>query len=379
MKTFTLCYGAAEVKLRLSQINQRNIGRSFQITDTTGIFLKHGSNAEFTNDHANFDLGDYADKTIFNVCISGVPQASQSQPQPSSSTDVTSSTPATNSAQQSTPRQPPSSLQRIARKPLATVKVVRADVGENGKPTNVHFHNLSVHVNLYSEEQANIPFILGKVNEEINDDYDLVLVGANGLSYYDQEGTRGVAFWKVGSRKVFAVPREDISNRRRRSLEEIETTSPTPNKRRRSLHEESTLDNVVGELTDIKGALETFKKLAFKHHFSAAFLHSLEEAFSCCICHRYPALKPMGCQQCGTLVSCQACSDRHFGSSNVSAKTCPKCRCERGLAHSFRLRGFDNLIDQIKIMENEESDIDDNEDDGLGGAFDDTLPVIPDS
>ena len=110
--------------------------------------------------------------------------AQQSSPQVSTTTNGSTSQP---SIQQS----PSSSNLRASRKPLTTVKVVRADVGENGKPSNFHFHNLTAHVNLYSEEQAVVPFILEKVNNEMNDVEELILVGANGLTIYDQEGTRG--------------------------------------------------------------------------------------------------------------------------------------------------------------------------------------------
>ena len=48
---------------------------------------------------------------------------------------------------------------------------------------------MTVHVNIYHEEDATIPYILEKVMESM-DEENLVLVGPNGLIPYDQEGTR---------------------------------------------------------------------------------------------------------------------------------------------------------------------------------------------
>ena len=49
---------------------------------------------------------------------------------------------------------------------------------------------MTVHVNIYHEEDATIPYILEKVMESM-DEENLVVVGLNGLILYDQEGTRG--------------------------------------------------------------------------------------------------------------------------------------------------------------------------------------------
>lgn len=83
------------------------------------------------------------------------------------------------------------SRRSIVKKVLATVKVIRADVADNGKPSNVLLHNLAAHVNLYTEEEATVGHITHKVREEMGND-NLILVGTNGLTIYDQEGTRGI-------------------------------------------------------------------------------------------------------------------------------------------------------------------------------------------
>ena len=183
----------------------------------------------------------------------------------------------------------------------------------------------------------------------------------------------GIAFWKIGSRKIYAVPKEDIDNRRR-SLNNIEAVpSSSPRKRRRCSYEEIGLDGLINEVSEIKGQLEAYKKLSFKHKFSLSFLQSLEDAFTCCICRRYPIISPVGCQQCATMVGCQTCIDRYYMGSGGLTKVCPKCRTPRGLSRSFRIRGFDDLISQIRVMENLSED---ESEDEMPGAFDDTLPIV---
>ena len=81
-------------------------------------------------------------------------------------------------------------LHSITRKVLATVKVIRADIADYGKPSNTLLHNLTAHVNLYTEEEATVGHIMLKVREEMGNE-NLILVGTNGLTIYDQEGTRG--------------------------------------------------------------------------------------------------------------------------------------------------------------------------------------------
>ena len=91
---------------------------------------------------------------------------------------------------------------RLTRRALTVVKVVKADVGNNGKPTNMHAHNMSVYINIYNEEQATVSHILQKIREEMGND-DLILVGPNGLIYHDQEGTRGTFCYVLTSNSNF--------------------------------------------------------------------------------------------------------------------------------------------------------------------------------
>ena len=140
--------------------------------------MTNNGQAEFPNEAGTFSLEDYADRSVFHV---------------SGNEDRTLapiSVPAIEAPPMATPPVSQASS-RSFRRVLATVRVIRADIMlDTGKPSNIHHYNLTVHANIYREEDATIPYILEKVMESM-DEENLVLVGPNGLILYDQEGTRG--------------------------------------------------------------------------------------------------------------------------------------------------------------------------------------------
>ena len=73
----------------------------------------------------------------------------------------------------------------LSRRALACAKIVRADLDNNGKPSNLRLHNHTFHVIIYSEEQACVTYLLHKIREEMVE-RDLVFVGSSGLVIYDQ-------------------------------------------------------------------------------------------------------------------------------------------------------------------------------------------------
>ena len=171
--------------------------------------------------------------------------------------------------------------------------------------------------------------------------------------------------WKVGSRKVFSVNEHDLESQLQ-TLDENVPSSRLP-KRRRFLvgtHSDDVLENLITEVSEMKGQIEGYKKLAFRHKFSLSFLESMDETFSCCI---------------STLAGCQRCTDTWFGGPGGLTKSCHKCRAPIGLANSFILKGFDNFVDQIsKMMRDTNNNNNDtsSDDDDDAGQFDDTLPIV---
>ena len=140
--------------------------------------MTNNRQAEFPNEAGTFSMEDSADLSVFNV--SGNEDR----------TLLPICVPAIETPPMATPpvRQASS---RSTRRVLVTVHVIRAEIMlDTGKPSNIHRYNMTVHVNIYHEEDATIPYILEKVMESM-DEENLVVVGPNGLILYDQEGTRG--------------------------------------------------------------------------------------------------------------------------------------------------------------------------------------------
>ena len=185
---------------------------------------------------------------------------------------------------------------------------------------------------------------------------------------------------------MFAVNEHDLESLQQ-TLDENVPNSPL-SKRRRSLvgtHSEDVFENLITEVSEMKGQIEGYKKLAFRHKFSFSFLESMDETFSYCICKRVPPKTHLvGCQVFSTLVGCQRCTDIWFDGSGGLTKSCPKCTAQRGLANSFILKRFDNFVDQISKMirdtnsnnNNNNNNNNSSDDDHGAGHFDDTLPIV---
>jgi len=152
------------------------------------LYLKEyfGEALEFPDENGRFDLQTYHDNHDFLV-IGGAPSTINSEI-PWRIPDTTSS-----SSTQS------SSLVSRRQNPLATVKIVRADLSAQGKPINMHLHNRAIHVNIYNTDDASVHFVVNKVRD-IMDDQTLLLVGTGGLVLNQEEGTTGMQYFNVSNK-----------------------------------------------------------------------------------------------------------------------------------------------------------------------------------
>jgi len=143
------------------------------------LYLKeaYGDCVEFSDNDGKFDLNEYQDQHNFDVMGTRLNNF-RTPPLPTSQIASSSSVSSSQSSR------------RSSVPPLAKVKVTRADIGPNGKPSNIHLHNLHVHINIYSEADACIAYIQEKVRDEMIDP-SLTLVGTSGLTYHDNDGTKG--------------------------------------------------------------------------------------------------------------------------------------------------------------------------------------------
>ena len=112
------------------------------------LYLKEafGPSIEFPNEAGVFQLDAFPDLTAF-IVLSEEPRVVQanfaSTPNASAITSITNKSTITTRASRN-----------LSRRALACVTIVRADLDNNGKPSNLRLHNHTVHVNIYSEEEA---------------------------------------------------------------------------------------------------------------------------------------------------------------------------------------------------------------------------------
>ena len=123
-----------------------------------------------------------------------------------------------------------------------------------------------------------------------------------------------LGFWRVDSRKFFAIP--EIEYRK-------DETPPSAKKKRKSCSSalqpdsaliEEAVESLVEEVREVKEEIWKIRELAFRHKFSLSFIQSFEEAFRCSICHVTPAkLSLIACQACSTLLVCESCTNTWYG------------------------------------------------------------------
>ena len=79
---------------------------------------------------------------------------------------------------------------------------MEVNLGVTEKPSNLHKYNMSVHINIYKENEAYVNHLQEKVREE-KGDQSLLLVGSNGQMLFDQEATRGKLTKALNSKKYY--------------------------------------------------------------------------------------------------------------------------------------------------------------------------------
>ena len=162
------------------------------------LYLKEafGPSIEFPNNAGVFQLDAFPDLTAFMVLLEE-PSVVQANVTTTSNASTVASIP---NVSKITTR---ASI-NLSRRASACVKIIRAHLGNSGKPLNLRLHNHTVHVNIYSEERACVTYLLYKIRDEMVEE-DFLLVGASELIIYEQDGSRGkllVSFFATCCRVV---------------------------------------------------------------------------------------------------------------------------------------------------------------------------------
>ena len=167
----------------------------------------------------------------------------------------------------------------------------------------------------------------------------------------------GMQFWKVGSRKIYAVkeidlrpsPRASHKGKAPASLDsdssdkEFMLCSKKGNfvSHKQSFESGELLSEMQGLRKEIGQLFEVNKQLPIP----MGLMKVLQETFQCCICRCTMSPPVIFGRCCKSLIGCQACVDQWFqGDGGLMQQTCPRCRTERAYAETCVVKGMDEFL-----------------------------------
>lgn len=153
----------------------------------------------------------------------------------------------------------------------------------------------------------------------------------------------GIKFWKVGSRKIYAI-KDEKGKKRLRESEDEEVSHKYPHVDQ--LFEiADKLDTMDAKLSKI---LEINPNLPIPLGVSTLLLDNLR----CNICQKSPITPPpIFVRCCKRILGCQNCVDQWYSGDQGLLKKCPLCRGDRGFADTSKILGLDDLLNAVsKIM-----------------------------
>ena len=150
----------------------------------------------------------------------------------------------------------------------------------------------------------------------------------------------GIKFWRVGSRKIYAIKDSKKKHRLQDSSEDEGHKFP-----RLDSSFVDKLDVIDEKLSKI---LEVNPSLPLPLGVSSVLLDSLR----CNICKASPINPPpIFVRCCKRILGCQSCVDEWYRGENGLQKKCPLCRGDRGFADTTIILGLDDLLDVVsRIM-----------------------------
>ena len=159
----------------------------------------------------------------------------------------------------------------------------------------------------------------------------------------------GLKFWKIGSRKLYAVKESDLRDKKRSSVINISSSSDEelvpPLVKRRRTAEYVKLSNVSSELREVKDTLEKIFTVTNNMSIPIGLRSVLYDTFKCSICQSTPMVPPIiFAKCCKSILGCQSCVDTWYRGTEGQTRTCPRCRSDRAYVETCKLNGLDDFL-----------------------------------
>ena len=194
------------------------------------------------------------------------------------------------------------------------MKIVQAHLSfiSGGKPRFQPVGQMYVPVH---ETTANVPHVLSAVQQEFGQSY--IIVTADGIELQDSPGTQGIQFWKVPSRKLFAV---DEANLPRQMLP---LTAPESSRKRSApqptisdleddiCRVDRKMDAMAMEFSELKRQLQDLFKVTGTS-IPPALRLLFDQAFKCKICLDTSVPPIIVTKCCRSILGYQSCVDQWY-------------------------------------------------------------------
>jgi len=164
----------------------------------------------------------------------------------------------------------------------------------------------------------------------------------------------GFKFWRVGSRKIFAVSEGDLKaskGKQKRPVQYVISDSDSseedflPPRKKMTPATSAEVRQVSKEVKQVQQQIESFFQITTSMRVPPGLHKLLLESFKCHICHVSPIEPPViFARCCRRILGCQVCADTWYRQDDNMARTCPMCRAERAYSDTTTLRGLDDLL-----------------------------------
>ena len=177
----------------------------------------------------------------------------------------------------------------------------------------------------------------------------------------------GLNFWKVPSRKVYAIPERDLMStekvkgkgKKRPIILDSSEDSDFLDRCHPPTVKKPKVDSrqVLAEVQSLRQDIKSIMKLSRGMKLPAGLHSQLMETFQCQICHSSPITPPVIYSRCcKRILGCEACVEGWYSGEDGRSKCCPYCRSERAYSETTRLRGLDDFLSAIApLMDGSES------------------------
>ncbi len=166
----------------------------------------------------------------------------------------------------------------------------------------------------------------------------------------------GFKFWKVGSRKIFAVTEGELrptKGKHKRTVpyvvSDVYSDSSEdefqPQRKKGTPATSAEVTQVAREVKEVRKEIQSIFQITSSMKIPPGLHKLLQESFQCHICRASPIVHPViFARCCRRILGCQVCTDTWYRQDADMARTCPMCRAERAYSETTTLRGLDDLL-----------------------------------